>query len=143
MKKTKKSISLIMAILMVISIIPFSVSAADKTALCPPLQHDWFEYSRSYATCSTPGIITYHCNKCTLGVKTEKYKDPIAHKDDDHDGDCDICNADTTLGCNCYCHTVKDGRTGILTPFAIFMQFFAKIFKINHYCKCGYHIIYK
>ncbi|MBO5936232.1 MAG: hypothetical protein J6V06_08570 [Clostridia bacterium] len=139
----KKAISLILAILTIFSVMSISVAAADKVSLCKNGEHEWVEGSRLPATCTQAGIKTYYCNKCILGVKQEMYADKLAHKDNDHDGDCDKCNADTTLSCKCYCHTVKDGRKGILTPFAIFMQFFASIFKINHYCDCGYQKIYK
>ena len=139
----KKAISLILAILTIFSVMSISVSAADKVAMCKNGEHEWVEYDSIPATCSAAGMKFYNCKKCILGVKQEIYNDPLAHKDNNHNGYCDRCGDDTTLDCKCYCHTVKDGRTGILTPFAIFMQFFASIFKINHYCDCGYHKIYK
>lgn len=138
----KKAISLILAILTIFSVMSMSVAAADKVTWCSNDEHDWYEISRVKATCADVGGVTYKCTKCTLGIKHETLA-KLPHKDETHDGICEVCRGDSTLDCKCYCHTVKDGRTGILTPFAIFMQFFASIFKINHYCDCGYHQIYK
>ncbi len=144
----KKLISLVLVILTLFSVMSLSVSAADKVTLCKIGEHDWFEYSRSYATCSNPGVITYHCKKCVLGIKTEQYQDTIAHKDENHDGICDRCKADSTVGCKCNCHLVhrRESDTALLIPsvfFSAVAYIFRQLFKINHYCECGFYEIYK
>lgn len=137
----KKVISLVLVVLTLFSVMAISVSAKDT--LCPPFEHDWYEDDRGNLTCTGPAYIYYKCTKCTLGYKAEKYSDSIPHIDDNHDGKCDACKGDSTLGCNCLCHKVKPGREGILSPLASLVQLFRIIFKINHYCKCGYHEINK
>ncbi len=139
----KKVISLILVVLTLFSVMSIGVSAADIVALCKSGEHEWFEVDRQSATCTRAGVKYYNCKKCVLGVKQETYADPLAHKDDDHNGLCDVCKTDTTLGCNCLCHKVKAGRESILSPLASLVQIFRIIFKINHYCKCGYHEIHK
>lgn len=137
----KKLISLVLVILTLFSLMSISVSAIDS--LCPPFEHDWYEDSRGKPNCEGPAYIYYKCNKCVLGYKAEKYADIIPHKDDNHDGKCDVCKGDSTLDCTCLCHKVKPGRESILSPLASFLQLFRIIFKINHYCECGYHEINK
>ncbi len=62
------------------------------------------------------------CDKC-------KAKMTIAHTDNNHDGKCDTCKADTTVGCSCRCH-----KNDFIWKF---LNFFYKLFKMNHYCACG------
>lgn len=62
------------------------------------------------------------CDKC-------KTKMTIAHTDNNHDGKCDTCKTDTTVGCSCRCH-----KNDFIWKF---LNFFYKLFKMNHYCACG------
>lgn len=139
----KKIISLILVMLMLMSVVSVGVSAADKVALCKSDQHEWYLVDKTYPTCTSTGTETYNCKKCYLGIKIETYAEKLPHKDEDHNGRCDKCGEDTTLGCNCLCHKVKKGRESILSPLASLVQIFRMIFKINHYCECGYFEIRK
>lgn len=138
----KKVISLVLVVLTLFSVMSIGVSAADKIALCSDDEHDWYVISSAKPTCSSNGGTSYKCTKCTLGFKHDNIE-KLPHKDNDHNGICDVCKGDTTLGCNCLCHKVKAGRESILSPLASLVQIFRSIFKINHYCKCGYHEINK
>ena len=138
----KKVISLVLVILTLFSVMSLSVSAADKVLICSDNEHDWYVLSSMKATCSDVGGISYKCTKCSLGFKNETIE-KLPHKDNDHNGVCDVCKGDTTLDCNCLCHKVKSGRESILSPLASLLQIFRSLFKINHYCDCGYHEIYK
>lgn len=138
----KKIISLVLVVLTLFSVMAISAVAADKITLCSNNAHDWYVYNRISPTCKDPGAINYKCTKCELGYKHETI-DKLPHKDNDHNGICEVCKGDTTLGCDCLCHKVKPGRESILSPLASLVQFFRSLFKINHYCECGYHEIHK
>ena len=143
----KKVISLVLVILTLFSVMSLSVSAADKVLLCPNDEHDWYVLSSMKATCSNVGGTSYKCTKCSLGFKNETIE-KLPHKDNDHNGVCDVCKGDSTEGCKCNCHLAHraDANATLLIPsvfFSVVAYIFRQLFKINHYCECGFYEIYK
>ena len=126
----KKIISLVLAVLMLVSAIPMAASAAYH---CPDYIHNW-DYSTkvSYkATCTSRAYSTIECMDCGA-VNTQEFGPLAPHTDKDHNGRCDVCDADTTIGCHHFCHT-----GGFFYKIA---RFFWKLFKTNKECECGmYH----
>ncbi|MBQ7295828.1 MAG: leucine-rich repeat protein [Clostridia bacterium] len=73
------------------------------------------------------------CDACSKQVVYGKVIPATGnHKDDNHDGLCDVCGTDTTVGCDCLCH-----KGGALAPLWSFVRFFWKLFKMNTLCECG------
>lgn len=144
----KKVISLVLVILTLFSVMSLSVSAADKVTLCKIGEHDWYQTDKTKPTCSSKGYIQYSCKNCYLGTKSEAYAEQLPHTDENHDGVCDICRGDSTAGCKCKCHIAHraDANATLLIPsvfFSVVAYIFRQIFKINHYCECGFYEIYK
>ncbi|MGN1419714.1 MAG: hypothetical protein ACI4W6_10325, partial [Acutalibacteraceae bacterium] len=76
-------------------------------AKVPATGHNWVETSRTEATCSKDGSITYVCKNDSSHTKTETIPATGAHHDDDNDGLCDDCGQTYTPAGgydNCICH---------------------------------------
>ncbi len=69
------------------------VSISESTGGETGCDHDWDDGEvTTSATCTTDGVRTYTCSKCSL-TKTEKI-DAAGHTDTDNNNVCDVCNAD-------------------------------------------------
>ncbi|MBR2893081.1 MAG: leucine-rich repeat domain-containing protein, partial [Clostridia bacterium] len=79
-------------------------------------------------TCTTDGYTTYTC-ACGDSYTDKRVSNFGGHTDNDHNGICDRCRVDTTIGCSCRCH-----KNDFIWKF---LNFFYKLFKMNHYCACG------
>lgn len=125
----KKIVSLILAVLMLLSVVPMAASA--YTYVCPDYIHAWRQTGKTPATCTSRAYTSYECMDC--GVTMEQaYGSTLPHPDKNHDGRCDVCNEDLTISCGHLCH-----RGGFFYKIALF---FWKLFKTNKECACGmYH----
>ena len=80
-------------------------------ATIPATGHNWVETSRTEATCSKDGSITYVCKNDSSHIKTETIPATGAHHDDDNDGFCDDCHTEYNPshghdGCICHKNNV-------------------------------------
>ena len=76
-------------------------------AKVPATGHNWVETSRTEATCSEDGSITYVCKNDSTHTKTETIPATGAHHDDDNDGFCDDCHTEYNPSHGhdgCICH---------------------------------------
>ena len=99
--------------------------------------HYWLEQPAEIATCERDGHSAYYrCVVCLEERGKEVYK-ATGHADNDADGKCDECNSafynDGKNQCGCICH-----KEGWFMQFIYkIVNFFWKLFKINHSCACG------
>ncbi|MBQ7005716.1 MAG: hypothetical protein IJN68_04730 [Clostridia bacterium] len=100
-------------------------------------EHYWLEQPAEIATCERDGHNAYYrCVVCLEERGKEVYK-ATGHADNDADGKCDECNSafynDGKNQCGCICH-----KEGWFMQFIYkIVNFFWKLFKINHSCACG------
>lgn len=126
----KKFISLVLAAIMMFSVVSLGASAEYR---CPDDIHSWnYATVQKYpATCTSRAYSRYECMYCSVVLRQE-YGPVAPHTDKDHNGICDVCDENRTLGCGHFCH---DG--GFRYKFCLF---FWKLFKKNKECECGmYH----
>ena len=129
----KKVISLLLAVLMLFSVLSIGASAEYR---CPDDIHAWNHgtVQKYPATCTSRAYSVYECMYCSATLRQE-YGPVAPHTDKDHNGRCDVCDEDRTLGCGHICH--KGGIEGFFYKIALF---FWKLFKTNKECSCGmYH----
>lgn len=93
--------------------------------------HSFTNYkTHKNATCTADAQNIAYCNAgCGASNIKNVAGSKLAHTDNNHDGKCDTCKADTTIGCSCRCH-----KNDFIWKF---LNFFYKLFKMNHYCACG------
>lgn len=94
--------------------------------------HRYTNYvSNNNATCTADGTKTATCNNgCGTKDTITDSGSKLSHSDNNHDGKCDrACGYDFTAGCSCRCH-----KNDFIWKF---LNFFYKLFKMNHYCACG------
>ncbi len=101
------------------------------------LPHYWLEQPAEVSTCEKAGHSAYYrCVVCREERDRVNYE-PLGHADNDGDGKCDECNsafyADGAKTCGCLCH--KEGW--FMQLIYKIVNFFWKLFKINHSCSCG------
>lgn len=106
-----------------------------------PLDHTYLYQPEEIATCERAGHSEYYrCVRCldeNGGGLTKEIYPALGHVDGDNDGKCDECNSklydEDTNNCSCMCH-----KEGWLMKFIYkIVNFFWKLFKINHSCACG------
>ena len=87
------------------------------------------------ATCLNDGYTDYtYCIVCNK--RTDSTVLPATgHKDDNHNGNCDLCSSpmNPTGHCSCFCH----GDSFFEKLLFRIINFFWKLFKINRNCDCG------
>ncbi|MBQ5906191.1 MAG: hypothetical protein IIW88_10020, partial [Clostridia bacterium] len=87
------------------------------------------------ATCLNDGYTDYtYCVVCNK--RTDSTVLPATgHKDDNHNGNCDLCSRpmNPTGHCSCFCH----GDSFFEKLLFRIINFFWKLFKINRNCDCG------
>ncbi|MBQ7116818.1 MAG: leucine-rich repeat domain-containing protein [Clostridia bacterium] len=107
---------------------------AKYTEFLPMLNHkNAYATSEQKANCVedgyTEGVFCPDCKKYINGHSTIPAK---GHTDNNADGYCDNCGAETAKACSCNCH--KGGFMGFIWKI---LRFFQKLFKTNQYCACG------
>lgn len=126
----KKVISMILVVIMLASVASIGASSVYR---CPDNIHAWNHGTKvTYpATCTQRAYTVFECMDCDAEL-TQTSGPMLPHPDKDHNGRCDVCDEDTTIGCTHFCHS-----GGFFYKIA---RFFWKLFKINKECECAmYH----